>query len=216
MSVLHSLPITQYCERSSEWILAEPINVLSSAAILVSAVALIHLFNGRGSKGLRILCGLLAALGVGSTLHHLFHSPVTLVLDALPIYLFILGFLFLLLTKVVSGKAAGVFISAFLLLQISLSVFVPNDFLNGSIRHLVSIITLAGLLLWLSKRLPISRSLVAALVIYGFAIVFRSVDQTSCGGTLIGTHFLWHIFNALAAYLVVAYLFRLESGRKRF
>ncbi len=215
MSVLDSLPITQYCERSSNWLLAEPINALTSLAFLVSAVALVRLFRRRESLGLRVLCGLLVALGVGSILHHLFHSPITIVLDALPIYLFILLFLFLVLAKVISRNAAALFVGGFLTLQISLSVIVPNDFLNGSIRHLVNVSTLAGLLFWLSSRLPRIKDLGIVLVMYGFAILFRILDQSSCGITPMGTHFLWHIFNALAAYLAVAYLFRLETEQKR-
>jgi len=34
-------------------------------------------------------------------------------------------------------------------------------------------------------------------VILGVSIVFRSVDQLTCSIIPIGTHFLWHILNAV-------------------
>jgi hypothetical protein len=46
-------------------------------------------------------------------------------------------------------------------------------------------------------------SMLAAAGALGLGLVFRTLDQEVCPALPIGTHFLWHSLNGLAAYLAM-------------
>jgi hypothetical protein len=101
--------------------------------------------------------------------------------------------------------------TAFIGLQIAGLILVPNDFLNDSTPHMLTL----GLILML--MVPITRgfgSLVWRIVpiatFYALAIVFRTVDLAVCPMLPIGTHFLWHIAGAATGYFVVRFVSMLE------
>jgi hypothetical protein len=150
----------------------------------------------------------LGAVAVGSTLYHTFRSPVTFVVDLLPLITFILGAIFLVLRRFLAKPSEVILVStAFIGLQIVVLIFVPNDFLNDSTPHVLTF----GLILLL--MVPIARrygSLVWQVVpiatLYALGIVFRTVDMALCPWLPIGTHFLWHIAGAATGYCVVRFV----------
>jgi hypothetical protein len=45
--------------------------------------------------------------------------------------------------------------------------------------------------------------LLAAAGVYFHALLFRTIDLEICSAFPVGTHFLWHSLNSLAAYLAM-------------
>jgi hypothetical protein len=85
-------PIDAYCERTSAAYWAEPVNAVTNAAFLIAAVIM-----WRRTAGLplaRAMCGVLAAIGVGSHLFHTHANGLTAALDVGPILIFILLYMF--------------------------------------------------------------------------------------------------------------------------
>ena len=90
--------------------------------------------------------------------------------------------------------------------------------LNGSERYLPALATmlLIGLLLAVKKH-PAAPSILAAGLIFAVSITFRSLDREICdalspGGYMLGSHFLWHLLNAVTLYLLTRAAIRHRSG----
>jgi len=47
------------------------------------------------------------------------------------------------------------------------------------------------------KRPEVARGLAIGAMVLVVSLVFRTVDTPMCGSFPLGTHFLWHILNAL-------------------
>jgi len=45
--------------------------------------------------------------------------------------------------------------------------------------------------------------LLLACGLFAASLLFRTIDQAACEWTRVGTHFLWHILNAVVLYLCV-------------
>ncbi len=58
-------------------------------------------------------------------------------------------------------------------------------------------------------------TLLAAAGVYVLALVFRTLDLEVCSAFPIGTHFLWHSLNGLAAYLAMRCLIISRPSRVR-
>ena len=150
---------------------------------------------------------LILLIGLGSTSWHLYRSTITLLFDAIPIYMFLGLSLFLLLKKLVKNtKLAFGVIGLFILLQVFLTVNF-SSFLNGSIRHVASAILLLVLIIWTHRKFEkVSLQLGIVFLVYVIGITFRTIDISICPVFNIGTHFLWHLFVAWGAYLIVHFL----------
>ena len=81
-----------YCERVGPGLLAEPLNAVSNASFLVAAWVTWTLAERTGtlSAGVRVLIALAASVGVGSILWHTLATSWTLLLDIVPILLFLI------------------------------------------------------------------------------------------------------------------------------
>src|SRR5690349_5862900 len=135
MEDLYFHSVIGYCERVGNGILTEPINLFSNLSFFLSAVLIFRMLKNskKLSIGYWILFGLVVLIGVGSSLWHSFRTPFTHALDAVPIYLFIVIFLYLLLKNLTASRMLSlVGVLIFFLLQIIASIFFAT-LLNGSI-----------------------------------------------------------------------------------
>ncbi len=80
-----------YCERLGMGILAEPLNAFPNVSFLLAAWAAWVLAGRVGalSVGVRVLIALGASVGVGSILWHTIPTMFTLLLDIVPILIFV-------------------------------------------------------------------------------------------------------------------------------
>lgn len=200
---------TIYCERgNSTALLSEPINAFTNLLFIILGMRAFSWLKKEGitDKSLLILPYLLSTIGVGSFLYHTARSTTTLLLDAIPIYIFIAYSLFLAFLSLTGKKIQSfIIVVTFIVTQVVLSVYVPKEFMNGSIRHIITILflLLVGIALYKKFGRSVVKKLGWVIGFYALAIFFRSIDATVCNYLPFGTHFLWHVFAALAGYKAI-------------
>src|SRR5918999_733814 len=108
-----------YCERVGLGLLAEPLNAVSNISFLLAAWVAWVLASRTGtlSAGIRVLIALAASVGIGSILWHTYPTMLTLILDSVPILIFIIWFIWLYARDVIKMRPvfAGASAAAFLL-----------------------------------------------------------------------------------------------------
>ena len=194
-----SKPIDIYCERLDIGIWADPINAVTNVAFILAAI-----FMWLRCKNMvegRILSFILFSIGCGSFVHHTFAQTWAAILDVTAILIFILTYIFvanrrfLALSKMVS--VIGVIL--FFRYQLILASILSNiQFFGSSVQYIsvaILIFIYSGLL---RKSEPnLSRGLLIGATILCLSIVFRIIDEPLCSILSVGTHFVWHILNAI-------------------
>ena len=193
-----------YCERLVPGLLAEPVNAVTNVAFLVAAWVLWRQARRQGScpGELSVLIGLMVAIGVGSGLFHTFAETWAMVLDVVPILLFQLAFLWIYSRRVIGWQAwsAAALVGGFLLASLYARGF-PH-LLNGSLTYALAITAILplGIYHWLAKK-PARFMLIAAAGVFALSLFFRTIDEAVCPQFPLGTHFLWHLLDAVVLYL---------------
>lgn len=205
--------IDLYCERAAGGLLAEPVNTLTSLAFVIAAWrASIDLrASGAAPAGSQLLVPLMAAIGGGSVLFHMFASPWARLFDVGPILLFQAVFLWLYARRVADLPASTSWIAAAALVAAAIAGSRHPDVLNGSALYLPALVLLAGVALHDARRERRPGVLAAAAIIFSVSVAVRSIDLAVCDVFPVGTHFLWHLLNAVVLLLVVRGL--VASGR---
>ena len=191
--------VDQYCERTGPEYWAEPVNALTNAAFVLAAALVWP--RVRGLPLGQAMAMVLAVIGVGSWLFHTHANLLTGVLDVTPIAVFILLYVFaaardfLGLRPMLAGLVTAGFVPYALVLT---PAFGALPFFGISAMYWpvpVLILIFAALL---ARSAPAtSRGLVLGAVILIVSLVFRSLDQGVCAALPYGTHFLWHLLNAI-------------------
>lgn len=200
--------IDGYCERLDPGLWAEPLNAITNLAFLIAAFAAWRLVRHDDLPLARALVVILALIGIGSGLFHTLANVWTSLADTLPILAFILVFVLaasrdflnwppkLALVAVVGviPWAAGV---SWALLQV-----MPG--LGAS-----AVYASVDLLIWLYaamllRRAPdTARALAIGAALLAVSITARALDMPFCAENPIGSHFLWHILNAVMLFWMI-------------
>jgi len=194
-------PIDAYCERLEPGLWAEPLNAVTNLAFIVAAM-ICWAKLGRPAPPLGpALAAILAAIGVGSGLFHTFANGLTALLDVLAIAAFIFVFTYAVNRHVLGWSGAWSWGSMLILppyLALGATAFAALPFFNISAAYwpVASLILIYGLVLR-PNRPAFSRGLLIGVAILCLSITLRSVDLTLCAQIPFGTHFLWHILNAI-------------------
>lgn len=187
-----------YCERLAPGLWAEPVNALTNIAFLVAAAVM-----WRRCAGLvwgRALCGVLAAIGVGSGLFHSFANPLTGMLDVLPIVGFILLYVFLASRDFLrTGPFAALLLAAgfvpYALVLTPVFRMLPGFSVSAFYWPVPVLILFYAWLL--RRRAPgTARGLAVGAGLLCLSLAARSADMALCAAWPVGTHFLWHLLNA--------------------
>ena len=196
-----------YCETAASYWL----NIISNVAHIAAAYfAYRYLITNKiKTKLLFILTLLVFLIGIGSTLWHAFPMPLTDFADSFPIGLFAFLTTYVLFQKVVPHKVLVfgmlLFVTVFILL------LEPLHLLQGSFPYIVILTVLAGILIKIKQKYQKIPSLwISVLVLFGIAILFRTIDFVTCDFFGIGTHFIWHILVAITCYLGIRFLAKVE------
>lgn len=193
--------IDGYCERLSPAYWAEPVNAVTNAAFLISAWIMWRRVRGEGLPMATTLVVLLAIIGLGSFLFHTHAQVWAAIADVTPILMFILVYIFAVnrdICRMSSGWALGVTGLFFPFAAVTIPLFQLIPGLGGSAAYApvpLLILIYSGLLY--KSDTEFSRNMVIGAMILILSITFRSVDPVVCGTLPMGTHFLWHILNAL-------------------
>ena len=201
-----STPVDLYCERITPLFWAEPTNALSNLAFLVAAFAAFQLWQreGKGDRPILALIVVVAAVGLGSFAFHTLATRGAMLLDVTPIGIFIYGYFLLALRRflLLSWPAALVNLTAFIVVSVGLATLVPREVLNGSVGYfpaLAALIVLGSML----RAHAAGRAMLIAAGLFVVSLIFRIVDLDICPRWPLGTHFLWHLFNAAVLYVVL-------------
>ena len=194
-----SKPIDIYCERLDIGIWAEPINAVTNVAFILAAI--IMWLRCKNLVEGKILSFLLFSIGCGSFLFHTYAQTWAALLDVTAILIFILTYIFvanrrfLVWSKMVSLIGVILFFPYQLFL---VSILSNIQFFGSSVQYIpvaILIFIYSGLL---RKSEPnLSRGLFIGASILCLSIIFRTIDEPFCSISSVGTHFVWHILNAI-------------------
>jgi hypothetical protein len=219
-----------YCERTGgatgtiQDFFGEPLNTLSNIAFLLAAALAWRRYRGTGRTD-PLLAGLIATcfvIGIGSFAFHAYPTRITLLMDVLPIQIFILGYLALVLRRFlglgVLAAAAGT--AVFLAASFALVRMVGPGTLWGGIGYVPALAALLMLGTVLARR-PEVRSvdagyaLLQAALIFAVSLAFRTLDRPLCEVWPIGLHPLWHLLNAVVLWrLLIAAIAHMSARGK--
>ncbi len=192
--------VNAYCERTDAAFWSEPLNAVTNAAFLVAAAAVWPMT--RGDLGARALACVLGLIGVGSFLFHTFAQVWAGFADVLPILGFILLYTGLATTRFFGAPvwagvvAAGLYIPFSALVSGGIERAVGS--LNGSASYLPVVLLIGAYALALRRKAPeTARGLGIGVAILCLSLTFRTMDAAACGAFPWGTHFLWHLLNAV-------------------
>lgn len=205
----------EYCERLGPGLLAEPANALSNAAFFVAAWWLWRMLRREFPQGLppgfAALPVLVALIGAGSLAYHTFAVAWAELLDVLFIGIYIHYFFACFLRYLVGWpwRWAWIGIPAFALFSWALTSELPPTLFNGSVMYLPALFGILIVNTYLRvQRHPDAWYFIAAATVFVVSLYFRTYDQTWCDRFPLGTHWIWHMLNAVTLTLVTAGLVR--------
>lgn len=233
-----------YCERGLDpafW--AEPLNALTNAAFVIAGLAaLLMAANsppGSGRVTDLLLSALVIVIGCGSFAFHTLATRTAAVADVAPIGIFMLAYFalalrrFLSLTLIWSGAATLAFALVLWLAPGWLRSaaagldFPASQLLRGAAGYLPALVALLGIGLLVAaqgktRREPTGSRLIWAALVFAVSLSLRALDPVLCDDLIIagaktGTHFAWHLLNALMLFLLLraALVHRRAQARER-
>jgi hypothetical protein len=229
-----------YCERgSNEALFAEPLNAASNVAFFLAALAALLILLRQPKKDRdadhALLIALVFLVGLGSLSFHLFADKGTMLADVVPIDLFMLvylGFALNRFLRVPPGWTVLLLVGftgiMFLVGQLKCwaggigfpgpEVTGASECMNGSLIYLPALAAMAivGALLY-ERGHPAAPYILWAALIFTISVTFRSIDMAICDETLfqgrkLGTHFIWHLLNGLALFLLLRASFEIRPA----
>lgn len=216
--------IDLYCERVDSSFFSEPINAITNLAFIIASFILFSFYRKNKLKSfpLLFLIFLLFLIGLGSFLFHTFANVWSELADTIPIWSFVFFYILIVLRIVFESSRlstinamAVVFVFAYIGFDLSQSVSSDVKVLNGSIQYAPAFF----LLIVYSTALYLKKSHLCkygfyAVGIFILSLVFRTLDIVYCESINIGTHFIWHILNAVMLYYLI-YIVALVVKEKR-
>lgn len=192
-------PVDGYCERTGPEFWSEPVNALTNLAFVIAAVVVWPRL--RGLRTGQVLAVNLGVIGLGSWLFHTHANRLTGLMDVLPILSFILIYVFaatrdfLGARPMLAGLAAMGFIP-YAAATVPLFAMIPGLGSSAGYAPVPLLILIYAAVL--RRRAPATaRGMAAGAAILTLSLTFRTLDGPLCAAVPMGTHFLWHILNAL-------------------
>ena len=200
--------IDGYCERIDASFWSEPLNAVTNVVFLMAAIWVLR--REELNNKARALAFLLAMIGIASFLFHSVATAWAGALDVLLILLFTLLYIFVATEDFLGLPRRSALVVTLGYFPFSVVVewlTLPLSFL-GSTRIYIPIlvlITLYSLILY--KKFPyLSWGLAMGALLLTISMLARSVDLPLCETIPTGTHFLWHVINAIMlAWMIEVY-----------
>jgi hypothetical protein len=210
-------PIDAYCERVAAGLLGEPLNALSNFAFFLAAgYGLVVARREHSGLAVWLLAWLVGVIGVGSLLFHTFANRWSMLADVGPITIFIYAYFAFALRRFVglAWPTTLFLLGTLLATNVAIGLLTPPGLLNGSIGYLPALLAaLAMALVLRSRNHPVYFHLTAAAIIFACSLTFRTADRVVCHAVPIGTHFVWHVLNALVLGLYLEAAARFGAKR---
>ena len=98
---------------------------------------------------------------------------------------------------------------------ISSNYLLDFDFLGDSVGYIPILLLIGAYALILRNKLPkVSNGLLIGFYALAISLAFRTVDQTFCSQWPVGTHFMWHIVNAITLAWVIEVYYQSKERLK--
>lgn len=193
--------IDAYCERTGPEYWSEPVNAVTNAAFLIAAfVMFLRTRDGRRPVQLVLIC-ILTAIGIGSYLFHTHAQPWAAMADVVPIGLYILVYIYAANRDFwhLPVRAAAVVAACFIpYASVTVPLFGALPFFEVSAAYWPVPLLIALYAVALRRRAPrTAAGLAVGAAVLVASLIFRSIDETFCTTLPLGTHFMWHILNAI-------------------
>lgn len=231
--------VFQYCERGTETALwAEPLNAISNAGFFLAALIFWQCLLWRPPEQRNadhyLLIALVFLIGAGSLAFHLYATAGTGLADVIPIALFMLVYLGVALNRFLSVPPgwtvllvlgfAGLMAAAAQVhcwdggIGLKGTVEGSKTCLNGSMYYLPALAAMIVIGMVAAERHHRAAPYILwAAVVFVVSVLLRSLDFAFCDevvidGRDVGTHFVWHLLNAVVIFLLLRAT--LETGFK--
>lgn len=211
--------IFAYCERGSDpgfW--AEPVNAITNGGFFIAALLALWLWlsqpAGRRGAAELALIAIVFVIGTGSFLFHTHATRWAAIADTVPIGIFMVSYLGYALRRYFGwswlATLAALALFFVSLWQSSVVRCGGGPCLNGSVAYgpaFLAMVVIGGVLLGQGHRA--GGYVLAAGLTFAVSLTFRSIDRVICADTVflgsgpLGTHFLWHVLNAVLLYLLM-------------
>jgi hypothetical protein len=170
----------------------------------------------RRDVGVWLVTGLIFIIGIGSGLFHTFATRWALIVDVVPIMLFILIYTWYAVRRFVGASTLICALAVTTVLSVALAVPALTGFRGGSyVAALLALIVIGSYLRFVRKH-PAGRFLLLASAVFAASLTLRTVDESICFSFPTGTHFLWHLLNAAVLFIVANALVKYcERPRQR-
>ncbi len=191
--------IDAYCERTDPSFWSEPVNAVTNLAFFV--VALVMWRRTTGLAWGRLLSAVLFVIGVGSFLFHTFAQVWSATADTMPVLVFVLIYIFLANRDFWGWPwwAAALGAAAYMPFSALVTpVFEALPFFGISSFYWPLPLLIFVYAALLARRSPdLARGLALGAAILCVSLTARSLDGMLCESVPLGTHWLWHILNAV-------------------
>lgn len=195
--------IDGYCERVTPGLFDEPLNAITNLAFIFAALLVWYYLKSRNPPTISILLTVtLALIGVGSGLLHTFATVWGAIADVFFIAVFVIVYIYGANRYFFKLKTLYSIILTILVfaLLIPLGYLIQNlfPFIGGSSTYasIATIIFIYGFLLLKSDKVVGIKLLIGG-VILSISIGFRIIDLPYCEDFHLGTHWVWHVLNAV-------------------
>lgn len=195
--------IDAYCERTAPGVWAEPLNAATNLAFWVAALCIVWHARKRHLTlpgDLTVLLAMLWAIGAGSLALHVLATRWAGALDVLAIALYLHFYLALYFRHALGlpWSLAWLGIPAFAAASFALAQVwrtLPAPGPSGYLAAWTVLLALTAHSAW--KRLPGMTCLAAASCVFALSLAARQMVMPLCARWPWGTHFAWHVLNAL-------------------
>ncbi len=195
-----------YCERLGPGLWAEPLNAVSNLGFIIAGALLLRASRRQGEPAaVQALAVLLLLIGLGSAAFHTLATRWAGLLDVLFIALYI--FWFVACYARYRWAAPWWLALGSIALYQALAFAITRPFeagaLNGSVGYLPALLGLLlfGLLTLWRDGFGGARWLFAAAAVFTVSLTLRTVDESLCAVWPYGTHWAWHLLNAVTLSL---------------
>ncbi|KMT65003.1 ceramidase domain-containing protein [Catenovulum maritimum] len=192
-----------YCERLDLSFWSEPVNALTNLGFILAGLFALTLLNRHKLKltHLNLLAYFMIIIGIGSFLFHTFASRWALFADVLPIYFFQLIFLFSYQKYALNFNTKQIIFGFVLfILAVVASKSIPVA-MNGSEMYLPTIVALVVFsCLYKLRQGRFDFALLIASGVFSLSLLLRTIDNAICQDFPLGTHFGWHLLNAIVLF----------------
>lgn len=208
-----------YTETNLDNFFPEPLNMITSLLFLCIAIYWTFILWGKGRRHtfLSVAVVLLYIGGIGGTIYHgLRQWSFFIMMDWLPIMLLCLAAGVYFLGKLTRWYYAVALLAAYFAFQFYARTHMfTNDiqlFININYAVLASMVLFPVLGFLIATRFRNGSWVGIALAAFILALTFRVSD--GWGWIATGTHFLWHVFGAVAAWCMFRYIYLINENKE--